>query len=103
MRQSIRDLAECIGCGLKSDKVEAAGIYYCPNPLCRASGGAWFRRKLTSYQEISPENHSVDLEEWLFKGWEEVQKTSDRALLKAAKKRALEIARQIWEDDDYEF
>jgi hypothetical protein len=28
----------CIGCGFWSRSVECRGIYYCPNPLCRACG-----------------------------------------------------------------
>jgi hypothetical protein len=28
----------CCGCGFWGDRVECSGIYYCPNPLCRACG-----------------------------------------------------------------
>lgn len=41
----------CIGCGLYSEKVEAGGIHYCPNPCCSAVGANWFRTKLKSCKE----------------------------------------------------
>jgi ribosomal protein L37AE/L43A len=53
----------CYYCGLKNDKTEAGGIYYCPNPRCIGPGGAWFRMRLKSYIEID-NRHTVDEEEW---------------------------------------
>lgn len=54
----------CRGCLLYDNKVEAGGIYYCPNPHCPSAGGAWFRRKLKSYKENPDGTHSVDEKEW---------------------------------------
>lgn len=28
----------CLGCGYHGDRVDCSGIYFCPNPLCRACG-----------------------------------------------------------------
>ena len=39
----------CIGCGLTDKRVEAGGIYYCPNPACTAVGAYWARSKLKSF------------------------------------------------------
>ena len=41
----------CIGCGLASTRVEAGGIWYCPNPACTACGAQPHKRKLKSYKE----------------------------------------------------
>jgi hypothetical protein len=32
-------VAACMFCDVLDEAVEAAGIYYCPNPLCTGSGG----------------------------------------------------------------
>lgn len=59
------DPYQCITCGLVHRKVEAGGIYYCPNPLCRVCGAAWFRASLPSMKENSNGTHTVDAEEWV--------------------------------------
>ena len=59
-----RSIWDCFYCGLLSEKVECAGMYYCPNPLCAGPGGAWFRRKLLSYKESGNGGHTVDELEW---------------------------------------
>lgn len=64
----------CFFCGLYGERVEAGGIYFCPNPICPGPGGAWFRRKCKSYQEEEGGRHSVDTRElaevgeWLLGG-----------------------------------
>lgn len=60
----------CGSCGLLNPKVEARGIWHCPNALCQGSGGAWFRRTLKSYRDISASQHTVDEKEWRKKGRE---------------------------------
>jgi hypothetical protein len=57
---------DCFGCGLNHKKIEAAGIWYCPNPKCGSAGAAWFRSTLDSYEE-SGRGHLVDEEEWMEK------------------------------------
>jgi len=54
----------CFYCGHYSNKVEARGLWYCPNLLCSGPGAAWFRAKLKSFKEINFFRHTVDPEEW---------------------------------------
>ncbi len=59
----------CFSCGYEHEKVEAQGMWHCPNALCMGVGGVWFRYNLNSYKEISSSNeHTVDEDEWLAKG-----------------------------------
>jgi len=59
----------CFSCGIKNKRVEAQGIWYCPNALCQGCGGAWFRATLESYKECCGNGrHTVDEVEWLTKG-----------------------------------
>lgn len=62
----------CFSCGYIDERVEAQGIWYCPNALCMGCGGGWFRQTLESYKETGGENgsHTIDEEEWLKKGRE---------------------------------
>lgn len=43
----------CIGCGYNDRSVECSGIYYCPNPMCTATGGNWIARNLPSVKGTS--------------------------------------------------
>lgn len=54
---------DCFYCGLRDGKVEAGGIWYCPNGHCPGPGGAWFRAKLKSYRDDGS-GHTVDGDEW---------------------------------------
>lgn len=56
----------CRSCGFHHEKVEAGGVYHCPNLLCSSSGAAIHRMKVPSY---TPEGstHSIDELEWI--GW----------------------------------
>lgn len=58
----------CQSCGIKHPSVDAIGIWYCPNALCRGAGAAWFRKTLDSYQEYEDFTHSVEENEWQEKG-----------------------------------
>jgi len=51
---------DCFYCGLDNDKVEAAGMWYCPNPRCSGPGAAWFRVKLHSYKDGAGGGHSIN-------------------------------------------
>ena len=42
-----RDPNKCIRCGSTDPKVEAGGIWYCPNPRCHAPGGGGVRHLTT--------------------------------------------------------
>ena len=55
---------QCYSCGLKHRKVEAGGIYYCPNPFCTISGATWFRKQLESFEPSLDNTYTVDNKEW---------------------------------------
>lgn len=49
----------CHYCGLQHERVEAGGVYYCPNRLCTGPG-AWSHRKdLPSYKE-DDQGYTID-------------------------------------------
>ena len=65
----------CHYCGLTDDRVEAGGVYHCPNPICPGCGAAYWRKELCkSYKDLPNGNHTVDSEElaaigdWLLEG-----------------------------------
>jgi ribosomal protein L37AE/L43A len=58
--------SKCFYCGWDSEKVEAQGIWYCPNSKCSGSGAAWFRRGLKSYKEVK-NCHTVNRTEYFIK------------------------------------
>lgn len=53
-------MSKCFSCGIESNKLEASGMWHCPNPRCTGSGAAWFRRNLKSFKEVGAFNHTVD-------------------------------------------
>lgn len=65
-----RENFTCFSCGLFHEKLEAQGIWYCPNALCMGCGGAWFRNTLDSYRECNDgsDSYTIDPSEWLDKG-----------------------------------
>jgi len=70
---------KCGFCKIKHKKVEAGGLWYCPNALCNGPGGQWFRRTLSSYEEDEYEStHIVDEKEWKIKGQKYNEKTRIR-------------------------
>ena len=54
----------CFYCGLADTKVEAGGIWWCPNFTCEGPGGHSHRRNLKSYVEHPDGTHTVDPKEW---------------------------------------
>lgn len=75
----------CIGCGFWSERVECSGIYYCPNPLCRACGVTntiIARCKREGVQVVEDDNgFSVDEDELRRVQQKMVREISDDALL----------------------
>lgn len=65
---SDRDHLTCYYCKLHHEKVEAGGVYYCPNALCTGPGGASFRREVPSYAEQKDGTHTVDHSEMILFG-----------------------------------
>lgn len=59
-------MTTCFYCGLEHPRVEAGGLYFCPNTMCPGPGGHSHRAKLASYKEESwpKSGHTVDEEEW---------------------------------------
>jgi len=69
----------CRSCTLYHKNVECGGVWYCPNPKCKGSGGSWFRSTLKSYKELKVDgSHTIDEEEW--------DKKSDEYILNLVKK-----------------
>ncbi len=67
-KKTLTKTHECCSCGLKHQKVECQGMWYCPNALCSGPGGAWFRKTLKSYRDILNSRHTVDPYELKKKG-----------------------------------
>lgn len=91
-----RDMNECMSCGLKHERVEARGVYFCPNPLCTVTGAAIYRTKLKSYVEHAY-HHEVDSLEWLLYGLSNLAEdpTIRIATLRSAKKRLDEVIEDL--------
>lgn len=54
----------CYYCGLVDSRVEASGVYHCPNVLCMGPGAGYWRSKLKSYAEDGCDHrHTVDAAE----------------------------------------
>jgi hypothetical protein len=55
----------CYFCGLSHKRVEAGGMWFCPNFTCMGPGNHGFRkRNLKSYKEVENQRHTVDDQEW---------------------------------------
>jgi hypothetical protein len=74
----------CYYCGLTHERVEARGVYHCPNVLCTGCGAATWRRWLPSYRDVSGTmSHTVDDEEMVGFGLAYASAISDDAGLAA--------------------
>jgi len=49
-----RDRYVCFACGLKDKRVEAGGLWFCPNPYCLGCG-AFLLRTTRGYQTPNPD------------------------------------------------
>jgi hypothetical protein len=56
-----KKLFTCFYCHLRHAKVEARGMWHCPNPTCPGPGAHWFRQKLMTYKATGEPNggHTV--------------------------------------------
>jgi ribosomal protein L37AE/L43A len=64
-----RDIQQCISCGIQDARVEAGGIWHCPNPLCTVSGAYHARQEFGFHasedsEGITPTNEFVALRGW---------------------------------------
>lgn len=66
------EIITCISCGLVDDKVEAGGIYYCPNPFCTASGSTNWKIENLNTRRIGSSIEVVNYDGWLEKGVEKI-------------------------------
>lgn len=71
--KSDEEIYTCYYCGYFDKRVEASGIWHCPNPVCQGPGADWFRRKLDSYEDLGGKcsinvNELLEIGEWLLTG-----------------------------------
>lgn len=57
----------CIYCKLQHSRVEAGGLWFCPNVLCPGPGATYWRSQLKSYRDNEDGTYSVDSREVLDK------------------------------------
>lgn len=55
----------CYYCGLEDSKVEAGGLWHCPNTLCKGPGNQYFLRSLKSFKELGDGYCQFDTKEWI--------------------------------------
>jgi len=82
----------CISCGIKHHSVEAGGIRYCPNPVCKVCGANWFKNKFIRMEDGEEYYNFIEVSkaalEWVKECKDEVISNS---VLNTIKKRAPEI------------
>jgi hypothetical protein len=62
--ENYKSAIHCFYCGCYDEKVEAGGIYYCPNPNCSGPGIRWFYETLNSFKDEPYQNcYSVNADE----------------------------------------
>ena len=86
-----RGIYLCKACRLFHPDVECAGIYYCPNPLCTAAGGAPHRHAFDQNPTLNQQ--SIDVAAWL--AWGEGLQIEDPEIRKARDYQAL-LIRAKW-------
>jgi hypothetical protein len=93
-----QDTVTCHYCGLVDDRVEAGGVYYCPNPLCTGCGAAPHRRKLKSYaDDPGDRKHSIDVEELYATYWPEMAaRPADDPMRQAAERSVEKMIELGW-------
>lgn len=84
-KNKIDPIYVCCGCGIHHPDVECAGIYHCPNPLCTATGAAYWRAKMKSYRDVDGHKHTIDPDEMVEIGKERLETETDEELRKGIK------------------
>lgn len=77
-----KDIYKCCGCGLVREDVECSGIYYCPNPVCTATGSYWNKTKLKSFKDEGGKYY-VDPIEVVYLGFDLIKVETDKNMVKA--------------------
>lgn len=81
-----KDLADhytCYYCKLAHKRVEAGGMWHCPNITCSGPGGAYYRSKLKGTVNKG-QHQEVDYVEWRDKVIEDIKSIEDKDILLAA-------------------
>jgi len=82
----------CYYCKLSHKRVEAGGVWHCPNVACSGPGAHYHRRKLKSYKETGDGKHTVDWGEWKVMVEEFLKENQDPSLVDATKASLRKIA-----------
>ena len=61
----LEEIYVCHYCGLSHLKVEAGGVWHCPNITCSGPGNCYFASKLKSAKKISSGGIEIDVLELL--------------------------------------
>jgi ribosomal protein L37AE/L43A len=88
----LADHYTCYYCKLGHKKVEAGGVWHCPNVACSGPGAHYHRRKLLSYKETGDGKHTVDWGEWKMMAEEFLKENKDPLLVDAVKASLKKIA-----------
>ena len=66
-----KDIYRCISCGIQDARVEAGGIWHCPNPLCTVSGASNARRTFGFHATEDSDGATPTPEFIALRGWAE--------------------------------
>jgi hypothetical protein len=69
-----RDINKCFSCGLVDSKIEAGGIYHCPNPFCHGCGATCWKTQNLTVSKTKDGIEITDMKEWLDKATAEINK-----------------------------
>jgi len=95
---SLPETCTCYYCGLTHRKVEAGGVYHCPNALCTGCGATWFRMRMKSYVELDGGpcgKHAVDPQEMLVRGLAYAYEIDDPVIAEKIRESA-----EKWKEQD---
>lgn len=82
--KDLEDHYTCYYCNLAHKKVEAGGMWYCPNIACKGPGGTYYRSKLKGTINKGSTSE-VDCIEWRNKVLEDMEIIEDEGILSAIK------------------
>lgn len=73
------DSYTCYYCEIKHKRVEAGGLWHCPNFFCHGPGAAYFRSDMKSYEKTygGMGEHTVDETEWAIESIEKLKEDAE--------------------------
>jgi hypothetical protein len=80
---NLPDHQTCYYCNLADEKVEAGGLWHCPNFTCTGPGGHSHRRTLKSYKEDVDGKHTIDIEDWMEEAKKKIKTLEDSPIKEA--------------------